>query len=158
MSNKTRFCVVAALALTLLILAATGATAGKWGSSTSSVLDDARLRVTFAEKGLGKAPVSFQLHAGFYINWTCDGVWAGDTGGGGPSWNYAQQSTTVTPTKGTVQGALTHPIVSVDSAGWLKCPDGSPAFLADIAWTNITVTDLSSNKVLQVSSVSRTFS
>ena len=91
---------------------------GKWVSATSTALDDGRLQVIFTERGLGKRNTSYRLEAGFYITWTCDAVYAGNTGGGGPSWQAAEQYSTLTPVKGVVEGSLMH-------RSWIQpVPDG----------------------------------
>ena len=52
----------------LIVTSAGGASAkGKWVSATASVLNDARLQVSFVEKGV-KSATSYRLRADFFID------------------------------------------------------------------------------------------
>jgi len=138
-------------------MAATGA---HFFSVSGSIVDNGVLVVSFDEGGLGNVSgqVTYTLNADVTANYACI-----NTGGNQPK---ASNKETVsvpvtvtgefTPTKnGRVIASISTSLLVAPAD--FSCPGGQTLILASVAYTNVVLTDITSNTAVGVSSISRTF-
>ena len=125
-------------------------------SSSDSVNSAGALVVKFDEAGLGNGNIDYTLTADAVANYGCI-----NGGGNHPRASNKQTLNTSVTTSGSfesrngrVQATLsTGPL----SAGSFSCPAGQTLVLADVTYTNVTLTDTTNNVRVRLADVMRTF-
>lgn len=150
--------IAATVALLALSSSAALATSGAhFFSATGSVSSSGALVVTFDEAGVGQLQVNYVLHADASATYAC-------LNGGGNHPKAANKATFngplsspttgFQPDNGRVTGSIS---VGPLGPGSFTCPSGQTLVLASVAYTNITLTDVTNNVTASIGSVSRTF-
>jgi hypothetical protein len=148
--------VLSAMVVSSLLAAAVFAAAPKFNSATSSVNNAGALVVNFDERGLGNGNVTYTLTADASAVFAC-------INGGGNHPKATNKETvnaevsaggTFQPKNGRIVASLT---AGPPSAGGFSCPSGQRLVLASVSYTNIVLTDTSSNVSTSVTDASRTF-
>jgi hypothetical protein len=147
---------VAVLAAFLAFSAGALADTGHFHSADSSVNNSGALVVTFDERGLGNGDINYTLTADATAIYAC-------INGGGNHPKAANKETvngdvsaggTFQSKNGRVTASLTAGPIS---AGSFSCPGGQRLVLAAVSYTNIVLTDTTSNVAIDVPDASRTF-
>jgi hypothetical protein len=153
--------VLSFLAAVALVALASSSVLGTQGahffSAIGSVSNSGALVVTFDEAGVGQEQVDYVLTADASATYAC-------INGGGNHPKAANKetfngplsspTTSFQPENGRVRGSIS---VGPLSAGSFSCPSGQRLVLASVAYSNITLTDVTNNESVSVGSVSRTF-
>jgi hypothetical protein len=154
-----RVALIASLALVGLLLLGTSAASASgahFKSATASVNGSGALVVAFDEAGLGNGDINYTLTADATATYACINGGGNHPKAANKETRAAQVSTggTFQSKNGRVQASLsTGPI----SAGGFTCPGGQRLVLADVSYSNIVLTDTTSNVSTTLGSVSRTF-
>jgi hypothetical protein len=125
-------------------------------SATDSVNSAGALVVKFDEAGLGNGNINYTLTADSVANYGCV-----NNGGNHPRATNKETMAASLSTGGTfqsrngrVQASLT---IGPISAGAFSCPAGQTLVLADVSYTNVTLTDTTNNVTAALADVTRTF-
>jgi hypothetical protein len=150
---------VAVLAFMVLSTQSALATSGAhFFSATSSVNDSGALVVNWDEAGLGQQQVNYTLSTDAHATYACI-----NGGGNHPKASNKEDvnGPLSTPNKGfqpengRVKASLS---VGPLGAGNFACPSGQTLVLAQVSYTNITLTDTTNNVVAHPADVCRSFS
>jgi hypothetical protein len=125
-------------------------------SASDSVDASGGLVVSFDEAGLGNGNIDYVLTADAVANYGCI------NGGGHNPRASNKQTTSATVSEGgtfqsrngRVRASLT---IDTLSAGSFSCPAGQTLVLADVSYTNVTLTDTTNDVTVALADVTRTF-
>jgi len=148
---------LAAVALAVWPVAASASSGAHFFKDTSaSVANSGALTVHIDEAGLGNENINYTLSAEASATYAC-------INGGGNHPKATNKETfseelsgeaSFQPKNGRVQADMS---VGPISAGSFKCPSGQRLVLAAVSYSNIVLTDTTSNAADNLGSVSRTF-
>jgi hypothetical protein len=148
--------VLTTLFASLALATPASADTGHFHSATSAVVDSGALSVTFDERGLGTADVTYQLTADATAVYAC-------INGGGNHPQAANKETvnaevsaggSFTPINGRVVAELQ---AGPPAAGDFTCPSGQTLVLASVAYTSGVLADLTNAVNIAVPDTAREF-
>jgi|GEM_PF-1283032 len=126
-------------------------------SSAASVNSDGALVVSFDEAGLGHGNIDYMVTADAVANYGC-------INGGGRHPRASNKETMVGEVTGEgsfqTRNGRVRASITLDplSSGSFACPNGQTLVLADVSYSNVTITDTTNNVVEMVAGVfTRTF-
>jgi hypothetical protein len=133
-----------------------GTSGAHFFKATASINDSGALVVTFDEAGVGQQQVDYVLSADASATYACI-----NGGGNHPkaankaTFNGPVSSPTIgfQPENGRVKGSIS---VGPLGSGSFSCPSGQTLVLASVSYSNITLTDTTTNVTASIGSVSRT--
>ena len=138
---------VAIIAL-CLFAAPSASSQPRYAEAAGAVAGNGELVVTFTQKGVKKAPVTYHLDAVGDAEYSCGGTFSGSVLWGGPGWS---DDVTFTKDHGRIEGQITF---RVASGGLSPCATGLR--LDSVSYTRIKLTSSDGTEAL-IADVSRQF-